>query len=521
MKYLKNLLCIILMFVLVAGSVNLTAKPVEAVTLDSTSKQVWDYLRSKGFSEYATAGIMGNIWAESNMRANNLQDYTISGYTDDSYTKAVDSGKYTKKMFMYDSAGYGLCQWTYWSRKQGLYDMAKSQGRSIGDIKIQLDYLIYELKHHYTSAVNKLKSAKSVKEASNVILHDFERPADQSAWVENRRAVYGEEYYKKYAKSKIPTTGGPNIPLRRIYGSNRYGTALGIAEAYMTETKQSKLDSIIVACGTKFPDALSATYLANVNKAPIIIWSEPYTKLVQDFIKKNVKKKGTVYLLGGPTVVGDEVKTGMKGYTFKRIYGSTRYETNTQLINTAGMTKGEVLVCDGTDGGKGINALVAVATGRPVLLVEKGGLRDAQKDWILKNEKNITKFVLVGDTNSVNSTIEGNIKSYGIPVKRITGKNGDEVSAAIAKAYFTNPKEIYISTMDNFPDALCGGPLAIANKGPLLLLNDSSYGSSGTYTKALTGIKRANVFGGTIVVSNDTVIVVTKNSSGAWTVIEK
>ena len=37
-------------------------------------KQVWNFLKAAGFSDYATAGIMGNIDAESGMRSNNLQD---------------------------------------------------------------------------------------------------------------------------------------------------------------------------------------------------------------------------------------------------------------------------------------------------------------------------------------------------------------------------------------------------------------------------------------------------------------
>lgn len=49
------------------------------------------------------------------------------GMTDTSYTAAVDGGTYTG--FVRDCAGYGLAQWTYWSRKQGLFNFAKAAGR--------------------------------------------------------------------------------------------------------------------------------------------------------------------------------------------------------------------------------------------------------------------------------------------------------------------------------------------------------------------------------------------------------
>jgi hypothetical protein len=60
---------------------------------------------------------MGNLDAESGLRSNNLQD-TYSrefGLSDIQYTQKVDNGTYTN--FIKDGAGYGLAQWTYWSRK--------------------------------------------------------------------------------------------------------------------------------------------------------------------------------------------------------------------------------------------------------------------------------------------------------------------------------------------------------------------------------------------------------------------
>ena len=47
-------------------------------------KQVWDFLKAAGFNDYATAGIMGNMYAESGLRPNNLQNSYKKklGYTD-------------------------------------------------------------------------------------------------------------------------------------------------------------------------------------------------------------------------------------------------------------------------------------------------------------------------------------------------------------------------------------------------------------------------------------------------------
>lgn len=159
---------------------------------------IWTFLKGKGFNDYAAAGIMGNLWAESGLKPNNLQNtYEKSlGLNDDQYTAAVDNGTYTN--FARDSAGYGLAQWTYWTRKQNLLARAKAAGTSIADLSTQLNYLYEELSSN-AAIMQALAIADSVKAASDVILLKFERPKDQSEAAKNRRAGFGQTYYDKYA----------------------------------------------------------------------------------------------------------------------------------------------------------------------------------------------------------------------------------------------------------------------------------------------------------------------------------
>ena len=64
----------------------------------SNEKIIWNFLKQQNFTDAAVAGIMGNLYAESGLSPINLQNtYNKSlGYTDEEYTKAVDSGKYKK-----------------------------------------------------------------------------------------------------------------------------------------------------------------------------------------------------------------------------------------------------------------------------------------------------------------------------------------------------------------------------------------------------------------------------------------
>ena len=179
---------------------------------------IWDFLKKEGFNDYGVAGLMGNLYAESGLLSNNLQNTFNSklGLSDEEYTKRVDNGTYTN--FVHDSAGYGLAQWTYWSRKQNLLNFAKSKGKSIGDLEIQLQFLITELRNSYRNSVyNILKTATSIQQASDAVLLNFECPANAQTQ-RTKRAQLGQNYYNKFAKK------GENIQM----ATNTYKKGQGV-----------------------------------------------------------------------------------------------------------------------------------------------------------------------------------------------------------------------------------------------------------------------------------------------------
>jgi hypothetical protein len=141
-------------------------------------KVMWDYFKQAGLNNYSVAGVMGNLYAESGLRPCNLQNtYENSlNMTDLEYTAAVDAKTY--KNFVYDSAGYGLAQWTFWSLKKQMLEYFQAKNKSIGDLETQMEFLVYQLSTHYKSVWTDLKNAKSVREASDIMLLRFERPAD-------------------------------------------------------------------------------------------------------------------------------------------------------------------------------------------------------------------------------------------------------------------------------------------------------------------------------------------------------
>lgn len=176
------------------------------LTGTNNEQKIWNFFKSKGIlSDVQIAGLMGNLYAESGLNPANLQNTAEArlGLSDAAYTAAVDNGSH--KNFASDNVGYGLCQWTYSPRKAGLLSYAKVRGRSIGDLEMQVEYIHKELTGTFSYVLTALKAAKTVREASDVVLLKFEAPADQSEAVKVKRASYGQGYYDKF-KTVAPTT---------------------------------------------------------------------------------------------------------------------------------------------------------------------------------------------------------------------------------------------------------------------------------------------------------------------------
>ena len=186
------------------------AKHSTTTPTTDNAKAIWDRLYAAIQNPYGVAGVMGNYYAESALRSNNLQNTYEKklGMTDEQYTAAVDNGSYSN--FVHDSAGYGLFQATYWSIKESLLKFAQEKGVSISDWQMQVDWFLQTMKNEYKAIWTVLTTAKTVREASNAVLLKFERPADQSEAVQVKRAGYGQTYFDKYAAS-TPATEQPAV----------------------------------------------------------------------------------------------------------------------------------------------------------------------------------------------------------------------------------------------------------------------------------------------------------------------
>lgn len=158
--------------------------------------RIYNFLRALGFTEIASCGIMGNLYAESGLRGDNVQNsYEKKVGSDKTYTAGVNSGKISRKSFGGDSAGYGLAQWTSKGRKLALYDFCMSHNKDISLVEDQLFFLALEC--HSSGLFPKLNACKTPYDAAVLFMLKFERPKDQSTKAQIKRGSLGTQYWLK------------------------------------------------------------------------------------------------------------------------------------------------------------------------------------------------------------------------------------------------------------------------------------------------------------------------------------
>ena len=237
-----------------------------------------------------------------------------------------------------------------------------------------------------------------------------------------------------------------------------------------------------------------------MKNAPILLYRNGYADDNAAYIAENLIEGGKVYILGGTAAVPEEMADALTGYEVKRIKGANRFETNLAILEEAGVEGKDILVATGYNFA---DSLSASATGMPILLVHNDStdLTDSQKAFL--DELDGNKIVVIGGTGAVNEDLYTALSAYG-EIERVKGSGREATSVAIAAKYFEAPEAAIVAYSRNFPDGLCGGPLAYAMGAPLLLTNAGYENVTASYTADME-ITDGFVLGGTAAVSDEIV----------------
>lgn len=294
--------------------------------------------------------------------------------------------------------------------------------------------------------------------------------------------------------------------LRRIFGQTRYQTMAALVEK--GEWKQG--GTAIVASGANFPDALSASSLAGLLDAPVLLTdSSSLSTEASTELEKLAPTK--VYIIGGESAISASTYKQIQNITGKkctveRIAGQTRYETCMKIASHPAFKQAKTaIIVTGTNYADALSiSPYAYKRGYPILLCDPvKGLTNEEFDFV--HEMCYDYAILVGGTSAVPQHVETQLKWLALNDHiRLSGATRYETSAEIldfeTRTTSLKTDGVFLATGMNFPDALAAGPVA-AKKGTVLLLVDPGMQTTcKTLDECKGSISNAYIVGGTAVV---------------------
>lgn len=198
-----------------------------------SARDIYAKLIAAGLTHEGACGLMGNMQAESGMKSNIAQ----RGMTELSDREYTASAAEWPVKFIHDGVGYGLCQWTYWSRKQALFNFAQERGASVGDEEMQVEFCISELKNDYPGLWALLCSVTDIYTAASEVCTVYERPAVNNISV---RAGFAKQFYSRFSGLDVSESGDDSTETKtqtywppRVICEGMSGDDVAVAQAIL------------------------------------------------------------------------------------------------------------------------------------------------------------------------------------------------------------------------------------------------------------------------------------------------
>lgn len=168
------------------------------------AKEIYDILRAGGLTRAGALGMLGNMMAESSLIAN-IAQRGMTNLSDAEYTRQADEGllDFTKPV------GYGLCQWTYHTRKAALMAYAKEMNTSVGDGVMQCYFCLHELREDFPAVYHTLCTSTSIDECTDLVCARYECPAVNNFAARRNYAYTFEKDIPEEEQSYVPPKKDP------------------------------------------------------------------------------------------------------------------------------------------------------------------------------------------------------------------------------------------------------------------------------------------------------------------------
>ncbi|BCB05777.1 cell wall-binding repeat-containing protein [Bacillus sp. KH172YL63] len=275
--------------------------------------------------------------------------------------------------------------------------------------------------------------------------------AHHAAWALMAKWMKNDPALKISEKSYGPT-------YERLSGKDRFETSVEISKEGWGSS-----ETVVIASGEDFPDALASAPLAGKYKAPILLTNHNHLpgSVEKELVRLDAER---IIIIGGTSAVTDEVAEAIRDLDVKvsRIDGSDRYETSVNIAKYIGASSDQAFLVNGKTFPDALSvASIAGKNGIPILLTKKDEIPPSTQE-VLEQVRSIT---LIGGENVIGKNVEQTFPK----ATRIAGVDRYETAVKVMETLQPGAKTIMVSNGGAFPDALSGSALASKLNASLVL----------------------------------------------------
>lgn len=288
--------------------------------------------------------------------------------------------------------------------------------------------------------------------------------------------------------------------LVRLAGRNRTQTAVAISQAGFESA-----ETVVLASGNDFPDALAGGPLAYALRAPILLVRGKLDDATREELER--LNASRIVILGGELAVSGAVEEELaEKYAVERVAGQNRYETAVKiaekLAEVTGRETEEVFFASAENYPDALAiSPVAALKGYPILYVAANGRLNATGAYV--EAADIGKGTILGGEVAVAKAAETALEAFGVETERLFGTSRYDTNMVINQQYaaLLDGEGICAATGRDYPDALTGGVYAAMRREPLLLTAAKLQAGQADYIRTRAP-RVITVFGGTAAISD-------------------
>ncbi|ANU20154.1 hypothetical protein BBI15_07965 [Planococcus plakortidis] len=275
-----------------------------------------------------------------------------------------------------------------------------------------------------------------------------------------------EEHAQSFADEGVEPYEERRINQVRLSGENRYETAIAVSKQGWESA-----DTVVIARGDQYADALTAAPLADQNEAPILLTR---SGALASGVAEEIARLGATnaIVLGGTKAVSADVVAELEELDLEvqRIGGETRYDTAVAIANELETAATDAVVVSGLNFPDALSAgSYAAVNDKPILLTRPDRIPAVIADEL----ENYDTTTIIGGSQAVSEGVADELPN----ADRVSGADRYLTSAAVADLLFDGAVEGLAANGQNFPDALTGNALAAAYEAPMLLVKKDSVNS--------------------------------------------